>query len=456
MFFYKPRYLWFGTCFIILFALVSCSIPKNNKTPSSSTSPTIQGNSTLIPTLPKTTTSNSAFPINLTPSPSYTVTESKSNQANPLLTPSRTPSPLRLITVNPYIPVIQARFAVVDYYNKRNIGIFDYSKQEVRELVSDLICSNVSWSPDGQWLAMSAVIQQDDNYDIYIIDPDNGKTRKLTTPPHAKVDIAWSPDGKSIVYVEEGEPNDLAIVDVESGYARKLTYTAAYEYAPTWSPDGEKIAFLSSPERDLSNFTLWIISADGSNMSQVSDIQVGHEYISWAPDGKSIAFATDYHCGDIFSINVDGSNLQQLTETRGCANQPVWSPNGKQIAFLGSEVRTNVWHQVNWQIYIMNSDGSNIVPVTQEDVNPRFFSWSPVPSLELGKTYYITKVGANLDLHQEPSLSSPLLKQIQEGEVVSVLEGPVDEDDYYWWQLRTDDGTEGWAVEFFGWYQEIE
>jgi hypothetical protein len=83
-------------------------------------------------------------------------------------------------------------------------------------------------------------------------------------------------------------------------------------------------------------------------------------------------------------------------------------------------------------------------------------SWSPVPALQIGATYQITGVGDELNLRQAPTRAGGALKVLHTGDTVTVLEGPVDADDYYWWRLRTADGVEGWAVEVAGWYAAVE
>ena len=56
---------------------------------------------------------------------------------------------------------------------------------------------------------------------------------------------------------------------------------------------------------------------------------------------------------------------------------------------------------------------------------------------------------------KSPSQNGAVITQLLEGDVVTILEGPVDAEDHYWWRLRTADGTEGWAVEVYRWYRSV-
>ena len=69
---------------------------------------------------------------------------------------------------------------------------------------------------------------------------------------------------------------------------------------------------------------------------------------AWSPDGRRIAFASGRDGNfEIYVINADGSRQRRLTRNTGRDVGPVWSPDGRRIAF-----------ESNWQVYVMNADGS--------------------------------------------------------------------------------------------------
>jgi uncharacterized protein YgiM (DUF1202 family) len=103
----------------------------------------------------------------------------------------------------------------------------------------------------------------------------------------------------------------------------------------------------------------------------------------------------------------------------------------------------------------MNQDGTGITALfpniyrSQKDPD-----WAKVPALVVGKEYIVTELGDKINLREKPSLKGKIIGKLHTGETISILIGPHDEEDYYWWQVRTADGIEGWAVEKAFWYRQ--
>lgn len=81
----------------------------------------------------------------------------------------------------------------------------------------------------------------------------------------------------------------------------------------------------------------------------------------------------------IFQSNFDGDNeiylltkqqLTKLTDNTWDDEYPVWSPDGKKIAFTANP-------KGNFDIFIMNPDGTDITPVTSSSSNEADPSWFP-------------------------------------------------------------------------------
>ncbi len=74
----------------------------------------------------------------------------------------------------------------------------------------------------------------------------------------------------------------------------------------------------------------------------------------WSSDGKRFVFdSTRDGNWDIYIMNIDGSNVLRLTQYDGVDARPVWSPGGTSIAFHSHR---NAEHS---EIYVMDADGAN-------------------------------------------------------------------------------------------------
>jgi Tol biopolymer transport system component len=163
-----------------------------------------------------------------------------------------------------------------------------------------------------------------------------------------------------------------------------LPFVRVYDDFPVWSPDGTKIAFISNRNSD---FVLYTMNADGSNVQLVTDRVPNPAAPAWSPDGTKIALSGGTPIVlpparpvvDISVVNIDGSNLVKLTNDSQANGSPTWSPDGNQIAFISNRDPDS-----RFKIWVMNADGSNQRRLTDihNVSDPRFYgdstpSWSP-------------------------------------------------------------------------------
>jgi hypothetical protein len=115
------------------------------------------------------------------------------------------------------------------------------------------------------------------------------------------------------------------------------------------------------------------VSIDGNitGLKRLTDYSAIAGRPDWSPDGKKIAFAARIrNRADIYVMNTDGTQVQSLTANPALDMEPSWSPDGERIAFFSGRDGQN-------EIYVMNADGSGVERLTDNpaaDTRPR---WSP-------------------------------------------------------------------------------
>jgi TolB protein len=180
-----------------------------------------------------------------------------------------------------------------------------------------------AWSPTGDEIAYTSP-----SGTVWIIRSDGGKARRIAgwkAGVHTGFGLpSWSPDGKSIA-LGEGRYDSIYLVNADSSNLRRLTNHAYNEYGFAWSPDDRRILYGREKREGI-----YVIDANGQNDHRLtSDSPLGSEFgaLSWAPDGRSIAYQTDRTGnGDIYVIGADGHNKVQLTRSLDIDLVPSWEP----------------------------------------------------------------------------------------------------------------------------------
>jgi len=103
------------------------------------------------------------------------------------------------------------------------------------------------------------------------------------------------------------------------------TATAAPTEGPSFSAVVTgKIAFTS--DRD-GNHEVYVMNADGSGQTRLTDNPAADALPAWSPDGSRIAFTSDRDGNpEVYVMNADGSGQTNLTSNPATDAFPAWSP----------------------------------------------------------------------------------------------------------------------------------
>jgi Tol biopolymer transport system component len=141
------------------------------------------------------------------------------------------------------------------------------------------------------------------------------------------------------------------------------------------------------------NYDVWSVNPDGSSPQNLTNTaSFLEQYPDISPDGRRIVFTASADTGPdpfphIMVMNSDGTNRVPLTT--GNDYQPQWSPDGTQIAFMRGSAG----------IWVMNADGTNQHSIVSSQ-NAELPSWSPdgtriAFSEAVSSNYQVYTVAAN-------------------------------------------------------------
>jgi TolB protein len=160
-----------------------------------------------------------------------------------------------------------------------------------------------------------------------------------------------------------------------SGTAEALVTSDQHDVTPTWSPDGSQLLFASDRG---GSFDIYLRAAGGQEIN-LTQHPADDVHPAWSADGQQIIFSSDRGGGyfQIYTMNPDGSDVQQVGVVTGNnAMYPRFSPDGQQIAYMRASTTAPLC-EWNWDVWVMDSDGSNQQQITNALGADLYPQWSP-------------------------------------------------------------------------------
>jgi hypothetical protein len=154
--------------------------------------------------------------------------------------------------------------------------------------LSGALLASPAVSLDGAWIYFTTLrdFSGPPSGDIWRVHPDGtGLARVVgagTPGSPSRTSPSPSPDGTRLAYVEGASPtgaNDIKILDLQSGSTLTINGSGAVELR--WSPTSDRIAVKSAT-------SLYVVNADGSQLTQLASLQAFYRGLDWSPDGRWI------------------------------------------------------------------------------------------------------------------------------------------------------------------------
>ncbi len=172
-----------------------------------------------------------------------------------------------------------------------------------------------------------------------------------------------------LVVTDRFKGDEIIVMRSDGTLVQGLTgsdfYVLAFTREP-FSPDRTQRAIVAPDSSDI--LQIWIEDVNTGERALVTHLARGIAYDPvWSPDGGRIAYVSREAGNDeIFVYNIGSDTLTQLTRGGNpfiYKQKPTWSPDGTEIAFKAND------GTLNFQIWIMGADGSNVRNISQSESN---------------------------------------------------------------------------------------
>jgi Tol biopolymer transport system component len=140
-------------------------------------------------------------------------------------------------------------------------------------------------------------------------------------------------DGKTVYMAGATPRGELSRIDPKTGSSQPFLEGISAEFV-SFSPDGKSLAYVTFPEG-----ILWRAERDGSSRLQLSQPPDNAFNPRWSPDSKEMVYSTrtpSRHDSIRRISAADGTPLWLLPEEHGEMHDPCWSPDGKKVLFAAS------------------------------------------------------------------------------------------------------------------------
>jgi Tol biopolymer transport system component/DNA-binding winged helix-turn-helix (wHTH) protein len=245
-------------------------------------------------------------------------------------------------------------------------------------------CSGaMSWSADGQLLAIADREGDQTTCSIFLLSLETLQKRKLTSPPDPGLGDyapAFSPDGRTIAFNRLSPAGGgIYVVPAAGGDPKRVTLEPyVWHERLAWLPTGRELLFSSTRSGDRAPDgagSLWRVSASGATPERLGVGGDNAANPAVAPRGNRLAYEQRYRNSNIWKIALPQSSRpapapSQLIASSRQDGAPHVSPDGTRIAFLSDRSGTI-------EIWLCDTAGSNLVQLTTSGGSVGTPRWSP-------------------------------------------------------------------------------
>jgi TolB protein len=276
-------------------------------------------------------------------------------------------------------------------FGRRYGGTTDLLRRVAHQLADELV-QHYTGRPGVAMTRIAFVSKHAQGKEIYLMDYDGQRVRRLTTTGTINLFPVWSPDGERLAFVSwRAKQPGIHIMDSDGNLTSVPSLRGELNSTPSWSPDGKKLAFSSDMDGNSEIYVLTLGSKQTTRLTRSPAIDTSPAI---SPNGREIAFTSDRSgTPQIFVMGIDGLDVRRLSREASYNDSPAWAPRGDRIAYA-SRI------DGRFQIVVHDIATGVVRAITSGNHNNEDPRWSPdgrhiVFSSNRGGTYDIYTTAAD-------------------------------------------------------------
>ena len=240
----------------------------------------------------------------------------------------------------------------------------------------------LSWFPNGEMLAIATPATAETPAEIAVLNVKTGEQRRITSPQRPEFDQqpVVSPDGNEIAFLRStsNSARDIFIVPASGGKPRQLTTEKRPIFGMAWTADGRQLVYAATRAAGRG---LWSIPSAGGEVQRV--VVDGHNptWPAISRRGDRLAYTESYSDSNLYSFEGPGFNgkpapgrfgePQPIASSTREDTSPEFSPDGRQMVFTSQRTGSE-------EVWVCNRDGSGLIQITRFGGSPVGTPrWSP-------------------------------------------------------------------------------
>ncbi|WP_247684705.1 S9 family peptidase [Pseudoalteromonas luteoviolacea] len=249
---------------------------------------------------------------------------------------------------------VRANLWELDLKNKTHSPLLSGNKQY----------RSARYSPDGTRVAYLTNAEGDNQ--LYVRWLESGNTARITNVTHSVNNLSWSPDGKWIAFTMFKPKAHSGIFTEMPKKPEGATWAGEATYIDTKLYRRDGGGFIKHGYEHI-----YIVPSEGGTPRQLTTGDFHHRsQLTWSEDSKSIYFSADRHKdwqdrpreSDIYRLDVATQNITQITNEAGPEYGPKINYQRNKVAYLGFKDKKRSSQNVD--IYMMSLNGEDVVNLT--------------------------------------------------------------------------------------------